>query len=592
MKINLLKALNFVLFKGIFEIMVRLIIVIVLILHVICLKAQNYPKNYFRHPVDGKLSIAGTFGELRSYHFHMGLDIKANEGTPIKASAEGYLARIKVSESGYGKVMYVNHPNGYSTVYAHLSRFSDTINKFIKAKQYELQSEEVDLYLPDSLFKFKKGELIAYSGNTGHSAGPHLHFEIRDAKTDEAFNPLLFGIKVRDEVKPEIQGLKFYPLDETSTVEGKPEAKYYSLKLGKTASFKNAITIQAYGTIGIAVQAHDHTSESNSRCGIYELQICENNEQKFCQRISNIGFDVTRYINTYKDYDEFHKNNRHLHKSFIQGNNKLNIYPDKNKSGFLKIEGKDTLRYYVKAMDAAGNIDSVFVNIVPLKTEVKKKEEKPCQLPILWKEDFVYSNEGIDIKISSGSTYDNDCFHYYTKKKTNKTFSRFHAFYASGTPLQEEFQLKIKPDSIIPEALVSKILIVRSRDLKDMSPYDTKFENGTFTASPRSFGTFSLVVDTLAPIIKVNGYTDSVAFSKASTKELSFEMKDDLAGIKTFKLFVNGEWILTHYNMKKNKVIFQPSEMKWPAGYYPIRFELVDKKGNVAEFKGVIKWLV
>ena len=553
-------------------------------------QSQSFPTNYFRHPINSKLLLAGTFGELRSYHFHMGIDIKANEGTPVLACADGNLARIKIGETGYGKVLYISHPNGYTTVYAHLSKFCDTLEKFIRKKQFETQCEEQEIYLSDSIFRFKKGELIAWSGNTGHSAGPHLHFEIRDTKTDECFNPLLFGINVKDEVKPQIQGIKFYPITETSSLEGKHEAKFYALKTGK--GIQKKITIHASGELGIAIQAHDYMTESSSRCGIYELQLCSFEKKMFCQRIANIGYDVTRYINTYKDFDEFHNHSRHLHKMFIQGNNQLKFYTEKDEKGIVSIEGNDTLKYCVKAKDAAGNFDSLIILIVPEKVELKTETKKPCKQMLVWSKPFEYIVNGMMMKMQSFSTYDDACFNYYTKEKTNKTYSKFHAFYTDGKPVQESFDLAIRPDTLIPDYLKSKIIIARTRDLKEITPYETKIDSlGFFTTRPRSFGTFVLIADTLPPTITSFGFKDSMNITSVTTKEISFEIKDALSGLNTFKIFVNNTWVLSHFNLKKEKLFLLPKEIQQLPGIYPIRVEVTDKKGNVVNFEGHIKWL-
>jgi hypothetical protein len=554
--------------------------------------AQNYPKNYFRSPVDNPITLAGTFGELRSYHFHMGIDIIASQGTPLRAAADGYLFRVKFSEAGYGHVMYLNHPNGYTTVYAHCSRFTDTLERFLRAEQYKSECEEIDLCLPDSAFVFKKGDIIGYSGNTGHSAGPHLHFEIRDTKSEEAINPLLFGIKVKDKVKPDIQGIKIYPMNDNSSVDGKAEGKYYSLKAGKSAIFKNTITVKAYGEIAFAVQAHDHMSESSNRCGIYEIFVYNNKKEKlFGQRISRVGFDVSRYINTYKDYSEFHDHSRHLHKTYIKGNNKLNLYTEKDKTGIIKIEGSDTLNFYIKAFDLAGNHDSVCVRVIPNKVVVNKAKKTECKSQIEWAKPFEYNATGIEIDVPQGSLFNNACFHYYSKNRTAKTYSRIHAFYTDEhEPMAESFNIMIEPDTLIDSTIMNKVFIARTTDFKSITPYKSVFINGKFAAQAKSFGTFCLVADTVGPKIKPLGFIDSMQVIKSGVKEIAFEIKDDVSGLKSYKMFINNKWVLAHFDLKKQKLLLLRKEIDLPNGYYPIKVQATDEVDNITVFEKTINW--
>jgi hypothetical protein len=566
-----------------------LVLVFALVSNLAAQPFPSYPRNYFRSPVDNKIQLAGTFGELRSYHFHMGLDIKANQGTPVRAAADGYLFRAKISESGYGHVLYLNHPNGYTTVYAHLSRFTDTLEKFLYAEQYKIQSEEIDLSLPDTAFKFKKGDIIAWSGNTGHSAGPHLHFEIRDTKTEDAINPLLFGIKVNDKINPTIQGLKIYPMTETASVDGKNESKYYSLKFAKSPGYKKNIVIKAWGDIAFAVQAHDLLEES-SRCGIYEL--CVYNEKKekiFGQRIARVGFDVSKDINVYKDYNEFHEHNRHLHKTHIRGNNRLKLYTEKDKDGIIKISGKDTVKYFVKAFDVAGNMDSVCITVIPSKTLISPPKKNDCNQPIEWTKPFSYKSKGIDIDVLPGTLYNDACFHYFSKDRNEKTYSRIHAFWGSNEPLAEGFDLFIEPDTTIDSSLIDKILIVRTSDFKSMNPYNTAFVDGKFAAQPKSFGTFCLMADTVGPKIKTIGFKDSMQVFR-NAREVAFEIKDELSGLKSARFFVNGKWVLGHFDLKKEKLVLLPGEFKLPKGYYPLKVEAIDQKNNVTLLEKTVYW--
>jgi murein DD-endopeptidase MepM/ murein hydrolase activator NlpD len=196
---------------------------------------EPLPQNYFRSPIDTAILLAGNFGELRPNHFHAGIDIKTNnrEGMPVHAAAEGFVSRIKISSFGYGKVIYVTHPNGFVTVYGHLRSFNDTIGTYIKRQQYAQKTFEIEVFPKSTEFPVKKGEVIAFSGNTGNSGGPHIHFEIRDEKSEKAINPLLFGLPVTDNKKPQVTRVKIYPGDADGLINGVNKEMEFRVKITK-----------------------------------------------------------------------------------------------------------------------------------------------------------------------------------------------------------------------------------------------------------------------------------------------------------------------------------------------------------------------
>ena len=238
---------------------------------------NKYPQDYFRSPIDQAIRLSGTFGELRSNHLHSGIDIKAangKTGQPIYAAAEGYIARIKVSSSGYGNALYIVHPEGYMTVYAHMQNFSKSVADYVKKQQYVKQSANVDLYLGPETFKLNKGEQIGKLGVSGRSFGPHLHFEIRDNKTQKPINPLLFGLKMEDHIAPKMHQLKVYSLNDkketlsTKTFDLQKNGNRYTVK-GDT------LTIGAWRA-GFALKVYDHHDGVSNWNGIYALDMYKN----------------------------------------------------------------------------------------------------------------------------------------------------------------------------------------------------------------------------------------------------------------------------------------------------------------------------
>ena len=284
----------------------RNIVTIFLVCTVNILFSQgNYPKDYFINPVEIPLVLSGTFGELRSNHFHAGLDIKTQHrrGFKILATADGYVSRINVSLWGYGNALYVTHPNGYTTVYGHLKSFSPEIDAFVRKKQYEKESFTIRLYPKADELKVKKGEVIALSGNSGSSGGPHLHFEVRDVKSN-ILNPMLFGIDIPDHKNPTIQGAFAYSKNADAQVN--QSNKNVQLVFNRQVNGDLlANTIYAYGSIGFGINAYDRLDGAINRNGLYDLEMSVNGNKIFQFTANKFSFDESRLINSYIDYERF-----------------------------------------------------------------------------------------------------------------------------------------------------------------------------------------------------------------------------------------------------------------------------------------------
>lgn len=275
----------------------------------VTLNAQKqYPQNYFGKPVEIPMLLSGNFGELRPNHFHAGIDIKTpnGEGEKVISVADAVVSRVRVSPRGYGKVVYLLHPNGYTSVYAHLQKFSPTIEAYVKKKQYEKKSFEVDLYPNASELKIKKGELIGYIGNTGGSAGPHLHFELRDDKQN-TINPLLLGYSFQDAIPPQVFRVLGYSLNSETAINGGQLPQQLTLTKQPDGSFL-ANKIYAHGSIGFGVQTIDKMNLTANIFGVYRASLLVNGAVKLSYNFNELIFAEDNFINTFIDYSLYSKN--------------------------------------------------------------------------------------------------------------------------------------------------------------------------------------------------------------------------------------------------------------------------------------------
>lgn len=275
---------------------------------------DNIPTDYFKDPLDIPIILAGDFGELRGGHFHSGLDIKTQhrQGLSVHASGSGSVSRIKIQRFGYGKAIYVQHPNGYTSVYAHLSRFSPEIEAYVKAQQYAQESYDIELYPKPGQLKVDQGELIAYSGNTGGSTAPHLHFEIRDA-SQRPMNPMLFGIDVPDSSNPLVSDLMVYPLGDSSQVNQSQYRQELRLTKQSDGSFMSE-KIEAYGPIGFGIATVDMQDGAPNKNGIYKIETSFNGNKNLEVLMDKFSFAETDYVKRMIDYGYYESKRKRVQK--------------------------------------------------------------------------------------------------------------------------------------------------------------------------------------------------------------------------------------------------------------------------------------
>jgi len=395
-----------------------------------------YPQDYFRSPMDTVLLLSAPFGQLRDNHFHSGIDIRTfdKEGLPVYAVAGGWVSRIKISAFGYGKAIYIDPPNGYTSVSAHLSRPNDSIATYTKHEQYRKESFEVDLFPKKNALPVKKGEIIAYSGNSGGSTGPHLHFEIRHTKTEYPINPLLFNLPVQDTTAPFFKSFTVYNLMPNRPVPILQQRLFSGKLMPTPAGYRFADTIDLpTGVIGFGVEAYDYITDKEREQNVYTLRLQIDSVPCFRMDIESFAFADTKYINAHIDYERFTKDRTRIQKCFIDDGNRISIYKQLPSAGKYLLA--DTLTHLVRftARDAAGKSVDLELLIRGKKNDYLTAFYLPeCSYDkFIPHRDNIFQMYGMRIEVPRGALYDTMDFCIKTLPENKKTLSRS---YALGDP--------------------------------------------------------------------------------------------------------------------------------------------------------------
>jgi murein DD-endopeptidase MepM/ murein hydrolase activator NlpD len=544
---------------------------------------QVYPQADFQTPMDTPLYLSAPFGSLRDNHFHSGMDIRTNEkeGYPVYAIADGYVVRIKYSPYGYGKAVYINHPNGYTSVYGHLQNANGPIAAYIKKYQYEIRSFDFDHFPGKDKIRVKKGDTIGWSGNSGGSTGPHLHFEIRNTRSEEIINPQLFGIPVIDEETPVIQSVYVYVIE----TQGGTLLKRYPLQSRNTLVTDSGtwlldtlmIPLQM---MGFALDANDYLVGRSKEYSLYGMDFHLDDKPYFSFRMNRFAFSDSRSINRYIDYGYYKKEGTRIQKLFVEDGNTAKVYTYLRNKG--RYQPTDTMMHLVSftVYDYAMHAFRLFAYTkavpmaLPLVTTNKAVTCYPGKM-------VTFQNALCKVEVPAGAVYDTLSIDYEVLPKEHNLLSATHRVHDIYRPLARNISISIKPDDA---SFPDKLLMAYSTNGRNWRSAGGKFENGFVTTRNNVFGYYAVSIDTIAPQVKA---LFKSTLQASDTVSLRFKITDNFSGIDSYKLTINGKWALAEYDAKSDLLEYFFDE-NTPKGKLEIELTVTDNKGNTTNLSTTI----
>lgn len=512
-----------------------------------CLYSQTEFFPQYPNPVKIPVYLSATFAEIRTNAFHAGVDIRTQgvEGKEVFAVADGYVSRIGVSPFGYGKVLYITHDDGFTSVYAHLSKFNKKIGEYVKMKQYEDKSFSQNILLEEDVFPIKRGDFLGFTGNSGGSGGPHLHYEIRYTDTQEPVNPLFFGLKIKDNIKPCIKGLAIYPL-ENSIVNGSTSPFY-------TYSLDNP-SFEVGGDIAFGINVFDQADGSNNKNGPYSIELFADDNLIFCITSYKYSYSETRYVNSLIDYSCFINNKERFIRTEIDELNKLSVY--NVKKGIVTVNKGDTLNMKYVVKDYNDNVSILPFTLIGVESpEIEQNnilpnlsydihDGKSCDINLNGFEAHIPKNafyRDVTLGVSKIDTIENIFSDYAYRLGSN------------DIPLHKKIKICIK---VAEEFVDDTLLYVAAIDKNGKLSYlGNKYNDDFIEAQTNVLGTYLIAKDEIKPTIKPLNFKSGGTITE--NWSLRLEIEDKESGIDKYEMLVNGEWVLAEYDAKNNLLIYQ-----------------------------------
>jgi hypothetical protein len=542
-----------------------------------CNAQTPYPQDYFTSPLDITLVLSGTFAELRSNHFHSGLDIKTQgkEGFKTYAAAAGYVSRIKISRYGYGKALYITHPNGYTTVYAHLQKFAPTIEAYVKKQQYNKETFELELFPKAEDLKITAKEIIAYTGNTGGSGGPHLHFEIRD-KLERPMNPMLFGFDIKDTTKPVVYELFGYPLSEGSHING--QTKRVKIRITKlpNGQYKSE-QITAFGDVGFGIISTDRQEFASNKNGVNFITTNFNGTKSLDVDFKRFSFTETKHLNRYIDYAYFYETKKRIQKLFIESNNPLKLLKSYATQGKVSIEDDTNSIYKISVSDYKGNKSELSIPIKGLKKELP--DVKPISLnlqQVIASEETILEKDHVTDQIYKDSFYEDVAIHF---EVTNDTLKLHKPIIPLKKSMNISFDISQYKGTDKDKLFIGSV----SRYGNKLYYTPTIKRGNTLTARTKYLGNYTLGIDDEKPEVKTINFKNGGWIS--NYRFLKIKISDQISGIKNYRATINGQWILMEYDTKTQTLTHDFNDEIITDTKNNLKIIVTDNVGNSSTFE-------
>ena len=566
---------------------IRLITVLAFVTAALSMMAQeSFPK--YGNPLDIPIVLSATFGEIRPNHIHAGLDIKTQgvEGKKVYAVADGYVSRIGVSPYGYGNVLYITHYDGYTSVYAHLQRFSGDIAKYVKQYQYKHKKFASQIYPDADKFPVKKGDLIAYSGNSGGSGGPHLHFEIRHTVSEKPLNPMYFGYKIEDNAKPLIQGVAVYPLGDESTLEGDIKPMYFSVESSNGKyKLKDRNVVHGNGEMAFGICTYDLVGTQTNKDGPYLYELFLNDELAFQVEADSFSYSEPRYVNSLLDYRHYKQKKSSYVRTEVDPFNKLQMIEVKN--GTVFVEEGDTVNVRFKISDYSGNSSQISFKMVGSEhVWVERPQHRRSEYFV--KADGTMNSEitieAFSVSLERGTLFRDEWMP--TGQRDEKgCCSRIYRFGTDEMTTFKNYKLRLRPDEEWADHPRKFIAYIDGKG--KVSSLGGTMKNGCMEVETRSLGEFTIKIDSVAPKVTASNFKDGQSVKEL--KSLRFKITDDMTGIETYDIYLDGVWVLGKYDAK-NALLYYEFDEKMKSGVNNVKVVVTDGVGNMKTLEAKVKY--